>query len=206
MPQTKIDSATHLSTCSTARRPGSNSDGEGPDALRSPSSRYRAHGGSGCAAVRARSSGLNNYVPAPTVNNVLKPCHSSQPSSTHTLSVVALLSPIGQSSVNFNCSILVFGFSFPPHQLKYNNTLFSRNIRVYTCFPMQTKPVAFAIRTNVAFDGEKDDDLPNEGRCAITFNAQSFLHIMVIYTCMMIHDFLRRSRSTVIHLRRPVDL
>lgn len=38
--------------------------------------------------------------------------------------------------------------------------------------------MAFAIRTNVAFDGNKDDDSPIQGR-AITFEIQDFLHIKV---------------------------
>jgi len=38
------------------------------------------------------------------------------------------------------------------------------------------KPVAFAVRTNVAFDGKKDDDSPIQG-CAITFGTREFLQI-----------------------------
>lgn len=38
--------------------------------------------------------------------------------------------------------------------------------------------MAFAVRTNVAFDGKKDDDSPIQG-CAITFDIKDFLHIKV---------------------------
>jgi len=38
--------------------------------------------------------------------------------------------------------------------------------------------VVFAVRTNVAFEGKKDDDSLIEG-CAITFDIKDFLHIKV---------------------------
>ena len=44
----------------------------------------------------------------------------------------------------------------------------------------RTKAVAFAVRTNVMYDGSRDDDSPVHG-CAVSFHIADFLHIYEKY-------------------------
>ena len=51
---------------------------------------------------------------------------------------------------------------------------------LYQLESARTKPVAFAVKTNVAFDGSVDDDSPVQG-AAVSFKIGDFLHVMERY-------------------------
>ena len=52
-------------------------------------------------------------------------------------------------------------------------------------FLLQTKAVAFAVRTNVAYEGSVDDDAPLHGH-AVSFGVKDFLHIKEVLHLLLL--------------------
>ena len=84
-----------------------------------------------------------------------------------------------------NFSTVTFPFLYKYHvfSLDEEREHFRRDTERQALFQLEkarTKPVVFAVKTNVAFDGSLDDDSPVHGS-AVSFGIGDYLHVMERY-------------------------
>lgn len=89
------------------------------------------------------------------------------------------------SSPSFRQNSTESSFSFPSSEMSVDEERehFRRDTERQALLQLEKarkKPVAFAVKTNIAFDGSHDDDSPVHG-CAVSFAIGDYLHVMDRY-------------------------